>query len=111
MESKLYLKEKPELQDFQKYIAEMVRERGFDGYPIEKIFMLFTEECGELAKAIRKQNGIHTDSNSEHFEIAHELADVFNYVLDIANHFNVDLEQAFREKEDINKKRTWRQAE
>lgn len=106
--SKLYLKENPELKDFQHYIAEMLKEREFDGQPIEKIFMLFTEECGELAKAARKHSGAHVDSNSEHFEVAHELADVFNYVLDIANYFNVDLEQAFRDKEEINKKRTWR---
>ena len=107
MESKLHLKEHPELKDYQNYIAEMLKERGFDGQPIENIFMLFTEECGELAKAARKSNGMHVDGNSDHFEVAHELADVFNYILDIANYFNVDLEQAFRDKEEINKKRIW----
>lgn len=107
MESKLHLKEKPELKDFQKYISEMLVERGLDGQSIEKIFMLFTEECGELAKAARKSGGSRVDMSSEHFEVAHELADVFNYLLDIANYFNVDLEQAFRDKEEINKKRVW----
>ncbi|OGM93356.1 hypothetical protein A2333_02895 [Candidatus Wolfebacteria bacterium RIFOXYB2_FULL_49_7] len=111
MESKLHLKENPELKDFQNYIAEMLEERGFAGQSIEKIFMLFTEECGELAKAARKSDGMHVDGNSEHFEVAHELADVFNYLLDIANYFNVDLEQAFREKEEMNKKRTWQRPE
>ena len=43
--------------------------------------------------------------------MAHELADVFNYLLDIANYFNVDLEEAFREKEELNKKRTWQRPE
>jgi NTP pyrophosphatase (non-canonical NTP hydrolase) len=32
---------------------------------------------------------------------------VFMYLLDICNHFDIDLEKAFREKEEINKKRTW----
>ena len=107
MNKELHLKERPELKDYQQYVADMLEQFGFDGQPIERVFLKFTEECGELAKAIRKQNGMHTDSNSEHFEVAHELADVFNYLLDIANHFNVDLEQAFREKNEMNKKRTW----
>lgn len=107
MESKLHLKEDPQLKDFQNYIAEMLKERGFEGQSIERIFLRFMEECGELAKAVRKGTGLHVDADSEHFEVAHELADVFNYLLDIANHFNVDLEQAFRDKEEINKKRTW----
>ena len=29
------------------------------------------------------------------------------YLLDICNHFNIDLEKAFREKEEINKGRVW----
>jgi len=32
---------------------------------------------------------------------------VFIYLLDICNHFNIDLEKAFRDKEEINKKRIW----
>jgi NTP pyrophosphatase (non-canonical NTP hydrolase) len=32
---------------------------------------------------------------------------VFNYLLNIANMLNVDLEVAFRKKEEKNKKRTW----
>ena len=67
MESKLHLKENPELKDFQNYITEMLEERGLAGSSIEKIFMLFMEECGELAKAARKSSGMHVDGDSEHF--------------------------------------------
>ena len=48
-----------------------------------------------------------TDSGSEQFHLDHEAADVFIYLLDICNHFGIDLEKAFRDKEEINKKRTW----
>jgi NTP pyrophosphatase (non-canonical NTP hydrolase) len=106
--SELHLKEQPTLGDFQDYIAQMVKERGFDKETAPEIFMLFLEECGELAKAIRKTQNIKTDKNSENFHIDHEAADVFMYLLDICNHFGVDLEQAFRDKEEINKKRIWR---
>jgi NTP pyrophosphatase (non-canonical NTP hydrolase) len=106
-ESKLILRENPELRDFQKYIAEMVKERGFEKETVSEIFMLFMEECGEMAKAARKTQKIHTDKNSEQFELEHEVADVFMYLLDICNQFNIDLEKAFRDKEEINKKRLW----
>ena len=108
MKSNLHLKEKPTIADFQQYVRDMVKERGFKDENISQIFMLFLEECGEMAKAARKRAKIKTDANSKTFDIDHEIADVFIYLLDIANHFDIDLEKAFREKEDINKKRKWR---
>lgn len=105
--SKLILNKSPTLRDFQQYVAEMIKERGFEKETIPEIFMLFLEECGELAKAARKSQHIHTDARSEKFHIGHEAADVFIYLLDICNHFGIDLERAFREKEEINKKRSW----
>ncbi|OHA42231.1 MAG: hypothetical protein A3G59_02720 [Candidatus Taylorbacteria bacterium RIFCSPLOWO2_12_FULL_47_20] len=105
--SKLYLKENPTLKDFQNYVAQMVVERGFEKETVPEMFMLFLEECGEFAKTARKMQKIHTDKNSENFHLGHETADVFCYLLDICNHFNIDLEKAFRDKEEINKKRVW----
>lgn len=37
-----------------------------------------------------------------------ELADLIIYLCAIANRYEIDLEQAFREKEEINKERTWK---
>lgn len=107
MISSLNLKQNPTLSDFQDYVAQMVKERGFDKETVPEIFMLFLEECGEMAKAARKTQKMKTDKNSEQFYLEHEVADVFVYLLDICNHFNIDLEKAFREKEEINKKRFW----
>ena len=84
----------------------MVKERGFEN-TVPEIIMLFLEECGELAKAVRKSRHMHTDKNSQEKEVAHELADIFIYLLDLCNHFNVNLEKAFLEKEEINKQRVW----
>lgn len=106
--SKLHLKQNPTLKDYQVYIREMVKERGFQKEKISHIFMLFLEECGEMAKAARKRQKIKLDKASEEFEIADEAADVFMYLLDICNYYDVDLEQAFRDKEEKNKKRTWK---
>ena len=106
-EDNLILKNNPTLRDFQEYVAQLVKERGFEKETASEMFMLFLEECGEMAKAARKTQKMKTDKNSEQFHFDHEVADVFIYLLDICNHFGVDLEKAFRDKEEINKKRIW----
>lgn len=95
------------LNDLQEYVKEMIVERGFQDETIPEIFMLLTEEIGELAKAARKANGMRCDSNSKVKELSHEFADVLNYLAILANKFDIDLEKAFRKKEEINNKRIW----
>jgi NTP pyrophosphatase (non-canonical NTP hydrolase) len=107
-ESKLQLKENPTLSDLQKYVEEMVIERGFEKETVPQIFMMLMEECGEMAKSARKSEGIQTDENSKKHNLGHEAADILIYLLDICNHYNINLETAFREKEELNKKRTWK---
>jgi NTP pyrophosphatase (non-canonical NTP hydrolase) len=70
------------------------------------------EEVGELFKAVRKYNKLYDEGPSTPTEqarahVAEELVDVFNYLLAVANRVGVDLEQAFREKNALNQKRTW----
>lgn len=98
---------KPDLKALQKYVAEVVEYRGFGDETVPELFMLLLEECGELAKAARKTQNIKTDKNSKKYEVDQEAADVFMYLLEICNRFDIDLEKAFREKEAINAKRTW----
>lgn len=107
IKSKLFLKKQPTLKNFQQYVRNLVKERGFEHENILEIFMLLNEEIGEMAKAIRKRINIKTDSNSHKPDLELEIADVFIYLLDICNHFDINLEKAFRDKEKINKKRIW----
>jgi len=37
-----------------------------------------------------------------------ELADILIYLCSIANRLDIDLERAFRDKEEVNKQRTWK---
>lgn len=101
------LKSNPNLKDLQKYVAQAARQRGFNKETVAEKFMLFLEECGEMAKAARKTQNIKIDKNSKNFQLNEEMADVFFYLLDICNKFNIDLEDAFGKKEEINKKRSW----
>ena len=102
------LPEKPTLGDLQRYMDEICQERGWVNDSYAEKFLLFTEEVGELAKAMRKHAGLYDEKASQkRFELTEEFADVLSYLLDLANTFHVDLEQAFREKELHNAKRTW----
>lgn len=104
----LILKENPSLQDFQQYVKDIIEVRGFDGENVTGQFMQLTEEVGELAKAIRKSQKMNLDPKSHVGQLDEELADIFIYLLYFCNYFKVDLETAFRAKEEINKQRTWK---
>lgn len=107
------LKDKPTLTDLQEYIKILCAERGWDKNNHFEMFLLFTEEVGELAKSIRAHSNLYQEKGKEKSaeetkkELENEFADVFSYLLDLANYFEVDLEKAFREKEAINAKRNW----
>lgn len=105
----LELKKQPILKDFQEYVVKMKQERGFN--TVDKFYecCLLAEECGELISAVRKNNkngSIGTGSKTGN--VAEELADVLIYICSIANMHDIDLEQAFRDKEEINKNRVWK---
>jgi NTP pyrophosphatase (non-canonical NTP hydrolase) len=98
----------PTLPALQKYMDEICQERGWTKDSYAEKFLLFTEEVGELAKAIRKTQGLYQEKGRQKpLELAEEFADVLSYLLDLANYFQIDLETAFREKERVNASRTW----
>jgi len=106
--SKLKLKNNPTLKDFQEYVKELEKERGFEKQNVIEKSLLLGEEIGELFKAIRKMQAISIDKKkSKITSVEEELADILIYVCTIANRYTIDLETAFREKEEINKTRVW----
>jgi NTP pyrophosphatase (non-canonical NTP hydrolase) len=102
------LPERPTLGDLQRYLADVCEERGWTKDSPSEKFVLFVEEVGELAKAMRKAAGLYEEQAKPRvMSLEEEFADVLSYLLDLANAFQVDLEQAFREKELINQSRNW----
>lgn len=106
------LKKDPTLADLQTHIKSICKDRGWDKNSDLVIFSGLVEEVGELVKAMRDFKGEYAQENKTHKkgQIEHlegEFADVLNYLLDLANYYNVDMEKAFREKWAINEKRTW----
>lgn len=91
---------KTTIQYLQNYI------RAKDHHPeLKKEYMLkLTEEVGELAKAIRK-NQVRAEGAPIKETIDEELWDVLYYVIALANCCGVDLEQTIKDKEDINNRK------
>ncbi|HEU5140780.1 MAG TPA: MazG nucleotide pyrophosphohydrolase domain-containing protein [Bacillales bacterium] len=86
------------LPTLQEYIKE------FDFNPADKsaYFLKLSEEMGELAEAMRKDQRLH-DTGSIKGTIEEELCDVLYYVIALANVYGIDLEESFRLKDEINK--------
>lgn len=109
------------LSQWQSYIAQTVAARGWDGASDLEIFLLFSEEVGEFAKAFRRYRKLFTERVSEdrgadldpaelspaRGEMAAELADIFSYLLDLSARLEIDLEEAFVAKEKKNRQRQW----
>jgi NTP pyrophosphatase (non-canonical NTP hydrolase) len=77
-----YLPEQPTLKDLQHYMDEVSKERGWVKDNYAQKFLLFTEEIGELAKAIRKAEGLYEEkAKQKNIELEEEFADVLSYLL------------------------------
>lgn len=99
------LKSQPSLKDIQNYVIKLEKERGFYKNDLNKEIFLLEEEIGEFLKAIRKKTRIKADHDPKFGSVDEELADILFHLCAIANRFNIDLDQAFRNKEKINSKR------
>ncbi|MBI3924025.1 MAG: RS21-C6 protein [Armatimonadetes bacterium] len=97
------------LPELQAYVAQACRERGWDRATDLECFLLFVEEVGELARAIRRRRNLFDEKGKarDEGELAEELADLLSYLLDLSNRLGVDLEEAFRAKEERNLGREW----
>lgn len=97
----------------QKHVADFCDHMGWNKASIEQLFLLFAEEVGELAKAIRNATALGIEHGKEQeaavvrANLSEEFADVLNYLVDIANRLDVDLDAAYRAKMAANLKRSW----
>jgi NTP pyrophosphatase (non-canonical NTP hydrolase) len=108
--SQLHLGKNPTLADIQQYVADMEKERGFTKVTLLETYLLLVEEVGELAKCIRKSShtSMRTDTARKYQDdAAEEIADIIMVLTAVANRLDVDIEQAFRDKEELNKQRVW----
>lgn len=96
--------------ELQRVSQALATQRGFhDEKPLE-IMLLMVEEVGELAKALRKEIGLKFDATTvaNIGKVELECADIFIYLLHLANTCKIDLGDAFARKEQVNSERTWK---
>jgi len=82
------------LNKYKELTQEICIKKGWDDVSIEIIWMLLTEEIGELASAIRR--------TSRHFQdrkiinVEGEIMDVLSYLFQIAHKYDIDLDKAWK---------------
>ena len=110
MDKKLkILRDNPTMQDFQSLVHALESHHGWLDVDLVHNCFLMGEEVGELFAAIRRHHrDFETDGPAvSKTDVAHEIVDVLNYLLAIANRLDIDVEAAFREKNERNFARTW----
>ncbi|KJE21200.1 MazG nucleotide pyrophosphohydrolase family protein [Frankia torreyi] len=95
------------LADLQRYVAEMETERGFTGRTVHDQTWRLMEEAGELARAVRKNDGQRTLTGELVGSVDEELVDILIFACSIANRLGIDLTDAIRAKEALNETRSW----
>lgn len=96
-----------DLSKYQEYIKNMEIERGFISNTVLQKCLLLGEEVGELFKAIRKSEIKNKSRDEIAFEVGEELVDILIYTCAIANRYDINLEEMFHKKEELNKTRSW----
>lgn len=90
----------PNLRAFQGYYRRVASQRGYERETAQNCLLLMVEEVGELARAIRKRERLLRHGRSQsHGSEAAEIADVFLYIIHMANILDLDLGTAVRDKE------------
>jgi len=77
------------ISEFQKIIEEIYFERDSER-GVDKTFVWFVEEVGELAKEIRK-SPVYSENKTR---LKEEFADVFAWLTTLASLLDIDLEEA-----------------
>lgn len=106
------LPERATMRDLQRYVHDLEAMHGWLDVDLVHNCFLMGEEVGELFKAVRRYERIYESADAPAIAdrkraVAHEIVDVLNYLLAIANRLEIDVDAAFREKNAENQERTW----
>ncbi|AVK83774.1 pyrophosphatase [Lysinibacillus sp. B2A1] len=98
-----------DISNMQKYVRQFSEEKGFTVNTIQTRMLYLVTEIGELAQEILSISFHPTEEKIKLTKenIGLEMYDVIFNVVDLANQLDIDLEDAFQKKMEINKYRTW----
>jgi NTP pyrophosphatase (non-canonical NTP hydrolase) len=92
----------PRLRVFQNYYRRAAAQRGYERESTQNCLLLMVEEVGELARALRKKARLTRHGPAIQNAESLELADVFMYVIHMANILKIDLGEIVQQKELLN---------
>ncbi len=97
------------LKEMQSAKKKFDKARGWDKFRASNVFVHLVEELGEIGRHIKiekgyKKNKGHTNK-PERSELEREFAQAFMLFLQLANHYDIDLESAFSSELEIMEKR------
>ena len=108
------LQEGAPMARYQHYIHELEELHGWLDLDLIHNCFLMGEEVGELFRAVREASKFYEQAEKpvasdevKREAVAEEIVDVFNYLLALANRLDIDVEQAFRKKNERNQTRRW----
>jgi NTP pyrophosphatase (non-canonical NTP hydrolase) len=84
------------LNSYKNYTQTMCRVKGWDQVPLNTVWLLLTEEVGELASAIRQYQRTYKKTGlkkNRGVDVQMEMADVFSYLFQIASILDIDLDE------------------
>lgn len=83
------------LNYYKSETARICKEKGWDRAQVDTVWLLLTEEVGELASAIRqykktyKKLGLKKERGTD---VSAEMGDVFSYLFQLASMLKIDLD-------------------
>jgi len=83
------------LNAFKFVTGHLCQQKGWDRANIYHVWLLFTEEVGELASAIRQGQRLYkkTLKKDRGVDLMSEMGDVFSYLFQIAFMLDIDLDE------------------
>lgn len=92
--------DKMSLNFYKQETEKVCKSKGWDRAAVDTVWLLLTEEFGELASAIRqykktyKKTGLKKERGTD---VMMEMGDVFSYLFQLAHMLNVDLDMMWEE--------------
>lgn len=84
------------LNAYRDSTKSMCANKGWDKAPVNTVWLLLTEEIGELASAIRQYTKVYRKLNlhkERGTDVQMEMGDVFSYLFQLASMLDVDLDE------------------
>ena len=84
------------LNNYKDYTQQLCENKGWNKVGVSTVWLLLSEEIGELASAIRqhqrtfRKSGLKKERGTD---VQMEMGDVFSYLFQLAYMLNVDLDE------------------